>query len=414
MKFLRNLLPVLALFGLLACDKDQNDDLVEVLVARPLTISIEDFRAPIDLVAPEPMAESGKIYAYRNTIFVSEPGKGIHLIDNSDPAAPVKTGFIRIPGTVDLSVKGDYLFADSLRDLVVLDISDPDNIRPVARLEDVLEDNVPWPFEADVVEGWDWDPSKEILVGWEQSVERRPAEEISRWQEDVLFNGVAESAAGDTGTGGSLARFKIVSDYLYVVDRHNINVFDISDLEAPQVLPDVFAGFDIETIFNRGEQLFLGSMRGMYIYDISDPAAPAFISEFQHGTACDPVVVDGDYAYVTLRGGNGCGATESGLYIVDISTITQPELVTQYPLDGPYGLGISGTLLFVCDGPSGLKVYDRSDVFDLQLLDQFKDIFAYDVIPLEDRLLLVGDGIISQYRYDADALEWLSSLDLKS
>ncbi len=413
MKLLRTLLPLVGLLGLLACDNDPDDELVEVLVARPLTISLDEFRAPIQLIEPQPISESGKIYVYQDYIFVSEPGKGIHMVDNSDPASPSKMGFIRIPGTVDLSIKGDYLFADSLRDLVVLDISDPSNVRPVARLEEVLEDNVPWPFEADVIEGADWDPASEILIGWEQTVEMRAPEAIPRWEDDMLFDMAAESAGGDTGTGGSLARFKIVADYLYAVDRHNINIFDISNLETPQVLPDVFVGFDIETIFNREDQLFLGSMRGMYIYDISDPATPSFISEFQHGTACDPVVVDGDYAYVTLRGGNGCGATESGLYIVDIANISRPELAVQYPMDGPYGLGISGSLLFVCDGASGLKVYDHSDVFDLQLLDHFEAIFAYDVIPQQDRLLLVGEGEITQYRYAGSSLEWLSTLDLR-
>ena len=172
-------------------------------------------------------------------------------------------------------------------------------------------------------------------------------------QPDILID-FAEAAndvgSGNTGQGGSLARFKIVDDYLYAVDSHQINVFEISDLENPKDLDDVYAGFDIETIFNRGDHLFLGSMRGMYIYDITAPATPTFVSEFQHGTACDPVVVDENYAYVTLRGGNFCGATESGLYIIDLADITTPELLVIYPMNEPYGLGVKDDKLFVCDG----------------------------------------------------------------
>ena len=88
--------------------------------------------------------------------------------------------------------------------------------------------------------------------------------------------------------------------------------------------------------------MFLGGTRGMYIYDISEPSTPTFISDFEHGTACDPVVVDGDYAYVTLRGGNMCGALESGLFIVDISDISKPTLAIDYPMDEPYGFGNQG------------------------------------------------------------------------
>jgi len=123
-----------------------------------------------------------------------------------------------------------------------------------------------------------------------------------------------------------------------------------------------------------------------YIHDITTPATPTLISEFEHGTACNPVIVDGDYAYVTLRGGNGYGATESGLFIIDISDITNPTLKEIYPMDGPYGLGIKDEKLFVCDGDSGLKVYDKTNIEDLVALNHFKNINTFDIIPLEKNL----------------------------
>jgi len=209
-----------------------------------------------------------------------------------------------------------------------------------------------------------------------------------------------------------LARFKIVNDYLYAVDRHTINVFEISDLENPRDLEDVYAGFDIETIFNKGNNLFLGSMRGMYIYDITSPATPTFISEFQHGTACDPVVVDGDYAYVTLRGGNNCGATESGLFIVDISDLTTPVLATSYAMDEPYGLGIKDNKLFICDGKSGLKIYDKTDIENLVLLNHYENNITFDVIPMNETLIMIGDDILYQYRYLDNDIELISSMNL--
>ena len=230
------------------------------------------------------------------------------------------------------------MFADSITDLVVLDISAIENIKEVNRLEGVLPDNVVWPI-ADVFEWENIDYDNQILVGWEVVSELRPFEEVP--QPDILveFADAAPTAAGGTEQGGSLARFKIVDDYLYAVDSHNINIFEISNLQEPTVGEPVFAGFDIETILT-GDHLFLGSMRGMYIYSIANPMTPTRVSEFEHGTACDPVVVDDKYAYVTLRGGNFCGATESGLYVVDISTIESPELTVIYPMDEPYGLGL--------------------------------------------------------------------------
>lgn len=414
-----NFFRISALLGLLSfslgCTEESESDYRDYLVARPLTVSLEEFRAEPDIIGPQPINKSGKIYAYANFIFVNEPYKGIHIIDNTNPQAPLKTGFITIAGNVDISVKDNYLYADSLQDLIVLDISDLNNIQQVSRLEGVLQDNIAWPVEAEIVDATGWNSESEILVGWEVVSERRLISETETeiWRGGLAFAEMA-SADGGTGQGGSMARFKIVGQYLYAVDSHFINVFDISDLETPQVLDDVFAGFDIETIFNQGDRLFLGSMSGMYIYDITNPATPQYISEFQHGTACDPVVVDENYAYVTLRGGNGCGATESGLYIVDISDIEQPELIKSYPLNGPYGLGVKGSQLFVCDGDSGLRVFDKSDVMDLREVSHFDNVITYDVIPLETHLLMVGDGVLYQYNYQDAGLELISELALKN
>ena len=150
----------------------------------------------------------------------------------------------------------------------------------------------------------------------------------------------------------------------------------------------------------------------MYIYDISSPATPKFVSEFQHGTACDPVVVDDQYAYITLRAGNFCGALDSSLQIVDITDLYNPELKKSYSMDNPYGLGIKDNFLFICDGTSGLKVYNKIDVENLELLDHFKDINTYDVIPLDERLLMIGDNELFQYDYSDNGLELISKFSL--
>lgn len=404
------IITLLVVLGLVSCDKKEDGDFADYLVATPITMSLEDFKNSVDVVAPKPINESGKIYAYENYIFVNDKYKGVHVIDNSDPGSPQKVAFIKIAGNVDISIKGNFLYADSLTDLMVLDISEINTIRIVNRLEDVLRDNIVWPI-ADIYEYDGVDYENEILVGWDVKIESRLISEVNNRFDDQIF--LAEAADdAQVGQGGSLARFKIVNDYLYAVDSHTINVFDISDLENPRDLEDVYAGFDIETIFNRGNNLFLGSMRGMYIYDISSPSTPTFISEFQHGTACDPVVVDGDYAYVTLRGGNNCGATESGLFIVDISDLNSPELATSYAMDEPYGLGIKDNKLFICDGKSGLKVYDKTDIKNLVSLNHYENIITFDVIPMNESLIMIGDEILYQYRYLDNDIELISSMDL--
>lgn len=71
-----------------------------------------------------PMENAGKIYVYGNTIFQNDLGKGIHLIDNTDPAKARRIAFIQILGNTDIAIKGNFLYANNFSDLVVVDISD--------------------------------------------------------------------------------------------------------------------------------------------------------------------------------------------------------------------------------------------------------------------------------------------------
>ncbi|RDY59339.1 LVIVD repeat-containing protein [Flagellimonas nanhaiensis] len=411
----------------LACDDSDNlpAGTNEYLIATPLTTDLLTFKEEaIDVIEPVDIVQSGKIYAYKNYIFVNDVGRGLHVLDNSNPALPEKIAFIKLEGNNDISIKNDKLYADSYGDLVIMDISDINNIGDVKRLENAIYQefwctvgfDVEWP-QADAYDYSDLDANREAIVGWETKTVRMTENEFNEkygfaYLEDGALANTNAAPTSDTGQGGSLARFRIVGDYLYAVEWSSINVFDISDLDAPEVLDEVYTSWGIETIFNQGDLLFLGGTRGMYIYDISEPSKPTFVSDFEHGTACDPVVVDGDYAYVTLRGGNLCGAVESGLYIVDISDIKNPELAIEYPMDEPYGLGIKEEKLFICDGASGLKVFDKTDVENLVELNHFEDIVTYDVIPMENHLIMVGDGVLYQYEYLENEIKLLSQIGL--
>lgn len=413
-KVIRLFCIVVFLSSIISCEKNEYENYT---LATPVTLTLDEFRSSAKITAPQAIQKSGKIYAYGNYIFVNDKKKGIHVIENSNPRSPRKIAFINIPGNEDISIKGNYLYADSLIDLVVFDISDLESIVQVGRLEDVFPNNIAWTRDVDF---YDWSNynSNDIIIDWNITIERKLEDDIlsyetfgGGWNVNVLFNSVL-SADAQVGQGGSLARFKIVEDYLYAVDRHSIHIFNIQNLESPVKSGDVYAGFDIETIFNKDQYLFLGSMSGMFIYDISQADSPQYVSEFRHGTACDPVVVDGDYAYITLRGGNSCGAFESSLQIVNISDINNPSLEVSYSLDNPYGLGIKDEKLFICDGVSGFKVFDKTDNNDLVLLNHFENINAFDVIPLENSILLIGENTLYQYKYTENNIELLSSFNL--
>ena len=221
-------------------------------------------------------------------------------------------------------------------------------------------------------------------------------------------NDASDFGPDGTGQGGSLARFAIRGDHLYTVDRNDLHVYDISNVEQPQKVNQVSVGAQIETIFPRLDNLFIGSQSGMFIYSIADPTQPQFLSNYIHVVSCDPVVADERYAYVTLRSiENVCGRFTDQLDIVDITDLQNPFLQVTYPMTHPKGLGVDGNELFVCD--AGLKVFDISNVDSLAQKYHFR-IEANDVIPYRDYLMVIGSDGLYQYRYSGDTIVEASQL----
>ncbi|WP_335973969.1 hypothetical protein [Gaetbulibacter jejuensis] len=404
---MKNLLCLLLVFVLWSC----NDDDIQyetVNVAIPQVMSKAEFRNSVEILPSQTIDEAGKIYVYQDYIFVNDEFKGVHIIDNSNPASPQQISSIKIPGNVDISIKDNYLFADSSIDLLVFDISNINNIQIVERLEDVFSYyNYQIPVGTDVAEFGDYNPENDVIVGWELVQQQREVV-----NDDAVLETFNGGASGDVGTGGSLARFQIVDNYLYTVGVSEMSIFNIENLAQPNLVTTQYSGWNIETMFHADGYLYLGGSNGMFIYSLENAASPSYVSEFTHWEGCDPVVVDGDYAYLTLRGGNECGQQESVLEVIDISDKTNPTLVATYFLDNPYGLGFKGNSLYVCDGTSGLKVYDKTDPIQLQLSQTFIDLQAKDVVPMEDVLIMIGDNIVYQYEYGEGTLQQISALDL--
>ncbi|MBS2211714.1 hypothetical protein KEM09_09885 [Carboxylicivirga mesophila] len=390
------------------------------LVHTPEYLSYEDLRASYTMKSAQSIYQPGKIYFKDQFIFINEYQKGIHIIDNSLPEQPQKLAFLEIPGNIDMAIKGTMLYADSYIDLVTLDISDINNVVEVDRDENVFPYIIP-AFNEGIVS--EVDESKGVIVGYSVSTETVKVKRdelmystFPMW-ESTFFTADALSSAkvngGGSGIGGSMARFTLYDDYLYAIDKASLHLFDVSVNSNPSFTKQIPISWQIETLFPYNKNLFIGAQSGMFIYSLQNPANPEFIAEFRHATACDPVVVEGDYAYVTLRGGNLCGAIESQLNVIDISTLEYPALVEAYAMKEPYGLGIDNGLLFICDGSAGLKVYDADDPYaiDDHLVAHYPDINAFDVIPLGDILLMIGEDGLYQYDYSSvDQIKLLSHI----
>jgi hypothetical protein len=403
---------------LFSCDDDVSH---EYTINDPVYMNTADFKSAIKSESSRSMENTGKIYFYEDYILVNEKFQGIHVINNSDPSNPVTEKFITIPGNIDMAIKDDMLYADSYTDLVVIDISNTDQVTESKRFDDVFFYSLP-PTNNNYRYG-DIDPEKGIVIGWEVKRTKEKYQEPRYYpMYDYMTNSAAEASSkadgSSVGKAGSMARFMIQGNTLYTLkSTYALNIYDISDTNSAVLSGNLHLGWGIETVFAHNDHLFFGANRGMYIYDISNPFAPEYVSEYSHFMSCDPVVVDNDYAYITLRAGNWCGQNTSQLDVVDITDLSTPGLLKSYAMENPYGLGIDGDLLFVCDGTAGLKIYDKSDPLSIATnhLHTFTEITPYDVIPLGDILVVISPEGLHQYDYtDINNIQLLSSISIDS
>jgi hypothetical protein len=90
----------------------------------PVYMDRSAMEAAVKMEAAQPLRATGKIYLYGQYILVNEKFKGIHVIDNSNPAAPQNIAFLHIDGCIDMAMKNNVLYADNAIDLIAIKTTD--------------------------------------------------------------------------------------------------------------------------------------------------------------------------------------------------------------------------------------------------------------------------------------------------
>ena len=374
----------------------------------PIYMNVDEWRSlPLEIESARSIKEAGQIYIYGELLFVVEPLEGIHIINNSNPEAPINLAFLPVYATSQISIRNDVLFTNSYFDILSIDISDPMNPSLVSRAENAVS------FDAiTLLPGYDnnytmanVNQPDNVIIGWELDDVKMPLYNHYAICGDVSFANLESSSGGgefgpQIGIGGSLARFTILNDHLYTLETNSLQSFAISNSGSlsDQGSQDIWR--TCETIFPNQNHLFIGTTSGMLIYDIVNPGSPALKSEVNHIVSCDPVVVQEGRAYVTLSTGINCWGTNS-LEVMNVEDFTNPSNITQYSLTHPQGLGVDGNLLFVCDDEDGLKIFDRTDDFTItdHLILHESSILSKDVIAHEGVLIVRAQDGIHQWSY---------------
>lgn len=406
--------------ALLSSCSDSLSETVTYKINEPVFMSTDAFRSSVKVSAESvAITNYGKICFYDGYLYISESGKGIHIIDNTNPADPKNIGFIELLGNADLSIRNNLLYADSYVDLVWFDVTTPAAPVLKGRLQDIFPKALPVidnNFGFDYAMCYDQNQDKGIVVGWElkdrtESIDNYTGGWYWGWgnAKDDLYTSGGETAGNSVN--GSMSRFTLYANKLYAVTENYMTIFDLSNEQPVKATESVYVGWNVETVFSYKDNLFMGTPTGMIIYSVTDPLKPEWQSSISHVYGCDPVVVDNDLAYVTVHSGNLCGQDSNQLMIVDVSNVKVPKQVATFKMTSPKGVGVDKGMLFLCD--AGLKIFTIETPANLYLrsLKQYTGMEGYDLIPYNNTLMMIAEDGLYQYDYtDVNDIKFLSKL----
>lgn len=141
-KHLITIIIVLSVLSSCFYGRNDDDDIIDAEPQsqyEPVILEREAFNTSVALLEPQNQEEMGKIYVKDNFLFISEPYKGFHIFDNTNPENPIKLKFLKVLGSTDISIKNEVLYINNAVDLIAITFNNTFTEATVSkRIEDIF------------------------------------------------------------------------------------------------------------------------------------------------------------------------------------------------------------------------------------------------------------------------------------
>ncbi len=387
-----------------SCFKSKGE--IEMTYEKAIAVygNLDEIRQRPILLGKQAIESPGKIFIGQDYILIGEKGKGIHIFNNLDMTAPERMSFIQIPFNKEFYVKGNMIYAESLYDLMKIDISDVYNPVLVSRVKNIFGN----PYKNDQGESlirFDYVVSTDKFeLGSPEAKEIKKAGKI---HVDYLEEIIPTSTVPSSFTSGRSTLNKIAVDYghIYVLADDEMHVLS-NYYNNVSFVKSINLGDGMETVYTENGRIFIGSERAMHIFSAANPANPTRISDYEHVKSCDPVLPYANVAYLTLRSTTNGGCNNNGidqLVVVDITNESNPQEIESIPMDSPYGMAVVNQHLFVGQGSNGLTIFNAVFPNSIYQAVSYNNIVAYDIMrhPTDPNVILMtSDNGLEQYSID--------------
>jgi hypothetical protein len=133
----------------------------------PVVVSRNDLEKLIQFTSPRDINYPERIFTRDQYIIISERDKGIHIIDNTNPSAPVNLGFIVVPACREVAIKGNIIYAQNATDLIAIDALNFSSPVVTSRISEVFPELLP-PDETYIPTKYQKfnRPSNTVIIDW--------------------------------------------------------------------------------------------------------------------------------------------------------------------------------------------------------------------------------------------------------
>ncbi len=309
-----------------------------------LIADIANLLAPREIGSFDTPGYAFGVTTSETTVFVADGWGGVHIVDVSNPAQPQKRGSYDSQGwALDVLAQGNILYvADAFEGVQILNISKPAEPQQIGF----------YAMAGDIIARLALREEVLVIAARNSGLHLLDATTLARPRQIARYHPLGY--ADDVFVSGSLA--------FVAAGPYGLRIVNITEPSHPHETGAHETEGYATGVVVQGNHAFVitnstaGAPAGMHVLDVSDPAHIAELAFIGVSGTPQDIVVENDIAYI---------ANEFGLLLIDVSQPAAPaqlsELTFTRGVDATWGVAFADQKAYVTHSDSGLKIVDVSN-----------------------------------------------------
>lgn len=299
-----------------------------------------------------------------NLSFILTNKLGIYVFSVENPTLPTKISFLELNdiNNTSLLIDGNYAYINSFWGMRVIDISNPQSLTPIGFLSGNFISSTK---SGNLVFSIGYSPNQLSVI------------DVSNPQSPTIVGNVA-TLSHPTG-------ISISGNFVFISEWEHLEVINIENPSLPFMVTSypIFKGYSVSV---SGSSIFVGEENGIRILDFINSSALNPIGYVDGAKVIHNSILLSNYLY---------SANGGGMFIIDVTNLSEPQIVNQYESWSPVGIKSDNSYLYLSS--SGIRVINKSNPSNLIVEGIFDNSIGGTQFSLTDNyaFFLMSSRIIS-------------------